>query len=146
LRSGRPSFLDPILKDPRGAWVLRNERTGGLLASTIECAFDSASRRHGLLGRSALAADAAIIIAPCNSIHTFFMRFPIDVAFVARDGRIVRVSRAVPAWRIRAAMRAFAVVELAAGALERAETRQGDWVSVGSAINFWSQPDCRSRP
>ncbi len=122
----RPSFLDPLLKDPRGAWVLRNERTSGVVASTIECAFDSASRRRGLLGRAALPDDAAIIIAPCNSIHTFFMQFSIDVAFVARDGHIVRVSRAVSAWRIRAALRAFAVVELAAGALERTDTKESD--------------------
>ena len=97
-----------------------------MVASTIECAFDSASRRKGLLGRAALPDDAAIIIAPCNSIHTFFMRFSIDVVFVARDGHIVRISRAVSAWRIRAALRAFAVVELAAGALERADTKEND--------------------
>jgi uncharacterized membrane protein (UPF0127 family) len=74
--------------------------------------------------------DAALIIAPCNSIHTFFMRFAIDVVFVARDGRVVHVSRAVPAWRLRLALRAFAVVELAAHSLERSETRDGDPLSL----------------
>ena len=118
------------MKRPQDRWILRNERTSLIVALSLECAFESATRRKGLLGRTSLPGGAALIIAPCNSIHTFFMRFAIDVAFVARDGRVVRVSRAVPAWRIRLALRAFAVVELAAGALERSKTREGDHLSV----------------
>jgi hypothetical protein len=127
------SFLDPLLKRPQDAWVLRNDRTSLIVASSLECAFESATRRKGLLGRTSLPADAALVIAPCNSIHTFFMRFAIDVVFVARDGRVVRVSGAVPAWRIRLALRAFAVVELAAYALERSDTREGDRLSLAQA-------------
>ncbi len=118
------------MKRPQDRWILRNERTSLIVASSLECAFESATRRKGLLGRTSLPGGAALIIAPCNSIHTFFMRFAIDVAFVARDGRVVRVSRAVPAWRIRLALRAFAVVELAAGALEHSQTRDGDPISL----------------
>ena len=137
------SFLDPILKDPRGAWVLRNERTGGVVASTIECAFDSASRRKGLLGRAALHDDAAIIIAPCNSIHTFFMRFSIDVAFVARDGHIVRVSRAVSAWRIarRCAPSLWSSWRLERSIAQTQEKRQASAVAVGlSQLSYESVP------
>ena len=120
----------------RGAWVLRNERTGGVVASTIECAFDSASRRKGLLGRAALPDDAAIIIAPCNSIHTFFMQFSIDVAFVARDGHIVPCqSRGVCVEDPHGGMRAFAVVELSAGALDRADTKENDRLR----LSLWAE-------
>ena len=67
-----------------------------------------------------------MLIAPTNAIHTFFMRFPIDVAFVARDGRVVKIRAAMPAWRISAAWGAHAVVEMAAGELARSGTVTGD--------------------
>jgi uncharacterized membrane protein (UPF0127 family) len=67
-----------------------------------------------------------MILAPCTSIHTFFMKFPIDVLFVARDGRVLKRAAAVPAWRIRAAWRAFAVIELPTGAIDRTDTQVGD--------------------
>ena len=127
------SFLDPILKNPRASWALLNARNGSVLASRVEPAFESASRRKGLLGRHSLDNETAIILAPCNSIHTFFMHFSIDVAFVARDGRLLSIYGSVPAWRIRIGLRAFAVVELAAGTLTRVETRAGDVLRLSSS-------------
>ena len=100
------------------------------LATTVEAALDSASRKRGLLGRDALAPGAALVIAPSNGVHTFFMKFAIDVVFVARDGRVVKIARAVNPWRACLALRAFAAVELAAGAAETAELRVGDRLSV----------------
>jgi len=58
------------------------------------------------------------------------MRFPIDILFVARDGRVVKVRHAVPRRRLAAAWGAFAVVELAAGALEASATVAGDIVTL----------------
>jgi uncharacterized membrane protein (UPF0127 family) len=59
-------------------------------------------------------------------VHTFFMRFPIDLVFAARDGRVVKIRSGVGPWRISAAAGAFAVVELASGAAGRAGLRVGD--------------------
>ena len=56
----------------------------------LETAFDSGTRRRGLLGRDDLAAGTAMVLAPCNAVHTCRMRFPIDVVFAARDGRVTR--------------------------------------------------------
>jgi uncharacterized protein len=120
------SFLDPLLRGETLPRALVNHRHGGVVAQTILPAFDSSSRRRGLLGRDAMPADCALIIAPSNAIHTFFMRFAIDVAFVARDGRVLSVRRGLPPRRIAAAWRGFAVVELASGALDRADVRPGD--------------------
>jgi hypothetical protein len=83
-----------------------------------------------LLRHDALAEGSALIIAPTSAIHTFFMRFPIDVAFVARTGRILKVRRDLPPWRIAAAWRGYAVVELPAGTLARSETGPDDTVVV----------------
>src|SRR5262245_32921978 len=120
------SFLDPLLRKGAPPLVLTNGRNNQIVASSLVPAFDSASRRRGLLKHDGLPEGSALVIAPTNAIHTFFMRFAIDVAFVSRDGRVVKVRTAMPAWRIAAAWRAFAVVELPPGALERAEVQIGD--------------------
>jgi uncharacterized membrane protein (UPF0127 family) len=127
-----PHFLEPLLKLHGPPLALCIDRPSGAttLATTVEAAVDSASRRRGLLGRDSLALDAALVIAPSNGVHTFFMKFAIDVVFVARDGRVVKIARAVKPWRASLALRAFAVVELAAGAAETAALRVGDRLSV----------------
>ena len=58
-------------------------------------AFDSRTRGEGCSDVPRLDRDQALVIAPCSSIHTAFMRFPIDVVFAARDGRVVKVARDV---------------------------------------------------
>jgi len=124
------SFLTPLLREPAVARRLVNVRTGQVVARELLTAFDSASRRKGLLGRDSLPEGAAMLIAPSNAVHTFFMRFPIDVAFLARDGRVLKVRHAVPARRMTAAIRAYAVAELPAGTLERADVRAGDTLAL----------------
>jgi uncharacterized membrane protein (UPF0127 family) len=80
-------------------------RTGRPIATTVEPALDSATRKRGLLGRAGLAPGHALVIAPSNLIHTFFLRFSIDIVF---------------------ARKAFAVVEMAAGTLAEPDLRVGD--------------------
>lgn len=128
-----PSFLNPLLKNPELSYQLRNERTGHVVASELQTAFDSASRRTGLLQHDTMPDGTALIIAPCNAIHTIRMRFAIDVAFVAKDGRIVKLRDAVPPWRMSAALGAFAVIELAAGTFARRDVKVGDQLSVVNA-------------
>jgi uncharacterized membrane protein (UPF0127 family) len=110
--------------------VLVNSRNGAVVARTIETAFDSESRNRGLLGRDAFPAGSALILAPCSSIHMFFMRFAIDAAFVDRQGRILRVAANLRPWRIAIALRAYAVIELPAGTLGAADTRAGDTLRI----------------
>ena len=106
--------------------MIRNARNNALVAGTIETAFDSSTRNKGLLGRTHLPENTALILAPCSSIHTFFMQFSIDVAFVDKAGTIIRLRSSVRPWRIQISPRAFAVVELASGVLARANTQAGD--------------------
>jgi len=124
------SFVDPLLRSTRRDGVLTNTRNHEIVARTLLSAFDSASRRRGLLDHHSLEEGTALIIAPSNAIHTFSMRFAIDVAFVSRDGRVIKISRAVPPWRVAASWRGFAVVEFCAGALARSDTRPGDRLEV----------------
>jgi hypothetical protein len=80
------SFLSPLLgRERASSFQLENERNRVSVARHLLTAFDSPSRRKGLLGRSTLAPGTALIIAPCSAIHTWRMQFDIDVAFVAKD-------------------------------------------------------------
>ena len=103
-----------------------------MVADRLEAAFDRTTRNRGLLGRERLEPGAALILAPCNAIHTWFMRFPIDVVFVRRDGGIVKAIAGLRAWRLAASFRAFAVVELPAGVLAATDTKAGDSLRLAS--------------
>jgi uncharacterized protein len=124
------SFLTPLLQPGQPPLALTNTRNNRIVAATLITAFDSASRRKGLLDRASLADGSAMIIAPTSAIHTFAMRFTIDVIFVSKDGRVLKVRPHVKPRRIAAAWRAFAVVELPAGAIEHSDTRAGDRLQI----------------
>jgi hypothetical protein len=101
------------------------------LAASIVPAFDRKTRNRGLLGRDSFPAGVAMVLAPCSGIHTWFMRFPIDVIFVDRAGRVLRVGRTVPPFRVVFCLKAFAAIELAAGA--SLDTGAGDVLAVTSS-------------
>jgi uncharacterized membrane protein (UPF0127 family) len=89
------------------------------------------SRMKGLLGRSGLAPDEGLWITPCTSIHMFFMRFPIDVVFLDRDLRIVRVFEDVQPWKMaRGGRRAHSVLELPAGRTGFYNLQPGDELTI----------------
>lgn len=121
-----PHFLTPLLKGRAGDYALTIDGRAAVLASAIEPAFDSKTRNRGLLGRDRLADGTALIIAPSNSVHTFGMRFAIDLIYAARDGRVVKIRAGVPRSRISFALGAFAVIEMAAGSAEKAGLSIGD--------------------
>lgn len=127
-------FLRPMLvSDPLTCTLLADGRNEPLARSLIP-AFDSPSRRRGLLGRDSLADGAALIIAPSSAVHTFRMQFPIDLIYARRDGRVLKVREAVPPNRMSGAWGAFAVIELPAGTIARVGLQTGDWLTIRSAV------------
>jgi uncharacterized membrane protein (UPF0127 family) len=129
-------FLAPLLKTSGAASMLCIEGREPPLATVLETAFDSASRNRGLLGRDGLADGSALVIAPGSAIHTFGMRFPIDVIFAARDGRVLKLRRAIPSARLSMALRSFAVIEMAAGSIDRAALAVGDRLVVRPVVDI----------
>jgi uncharacterized membrane protein (UPF0127 family) len=121
-----PHFLTPLLDRPRATWGLCNVTRGTWVATALTPAFDAPSRRRGLLLHDGIDAAHALVLAPTSAIHTFFMTFAIDVLFVARDGRVVKIRESMGPGRMSGAWRAFAVVELAAGRVAACGTRAGD--------------------
>ncbi len=122
------SFLSPLTRNPTASYALRNTRTGERLAVSLETAFDSKARNRGLLGRDRLDDGAALILAPCTSVHTWFMRFPIDLLFVTKEGVVKKVCSAVPPWRMALSWRVLAVIELPAGTV--GDCHPGDTLEV----------------
>lgn len=122
-------FLAPLVRSGREGWTLVHGPSGRVLAGDLHTAFDSASRRSGLLQRSAWPIGAALIIAPCQAVHTVGMRFAIDVLLVDRAGRVVRIRERVRPWRVVIAPTAFAAIELPAGTLA-GTVQAGDALTV----------------
>lgn len=123
------SFLRPLRRSG-GACSLVNARTGSVIAAVVEPALDSKSRRKGLLGRDRLDDDRALVLAPCGAVHTFGMRFPIDVLFVDADGSVMKIVERLRSWRMAAALQACITVELAAGSVRRSHVSTGDRLSI----------------
>jgi uncharacterized protein len=107
-------------------WKVSNVTRGTVLAERVETADRGATRRKGLLGRDGLAPGEGLWIVPCESVHTFFMRFPIDLVYVDRNRRVRKVRSGVPPWRLSACLSAHSVIELAAGAVRASKTEPGD--------------------
>ncbi len=105
-------------------WLVRE---GDVLA-TAEIALTRRDRRRGLRHRDHL--EGALVLRPCRSVHTIGVHFPIDVAFLDRDGVVVRTCCLRP-WRLSPIVaQAAAVIEAHAGAFERWRLRVGDRIEI----------------
>jgi uncharacterized protein len=104
-----------------------------VLGTSIEVANHGATRRKGLLGRSGLPSGEGIWIVPCESVHTFGMRFPIDLVYLDRNKKVRKVRSGVPPWRLSACLSAHSVIELASGTIQTTQTRRGDRLEFSSA-------------
>ncbi len=111
---------------PAEPFTVRNQTRGTVLADRAEVAGTSESRRRGLLKHSEMPSGFGLWIAPCEAVHTFWMRFAIDVLFLSRDKRVLKLARSVKPWRIAVCWRAHSVLELGAGAIDYSQTAIGD--------------------
>jgi uncharacterized protein len=105
--------------------------SGRVLATRLEKPRTFFGRGLGLMFRRTLAPGSGIWIAPCSGIHTFFMRFPIDVVFMDRAHRIVKVCPALKSWRmVPLVLGAHSVVEMAAGTLDGLPLTRGEQLDL----------------
>jgi uncharacterized membrane protein (UPF0127 family) len=101
-----------------------------VLGDSINLADTSAKRRTGLLKHERLAPGEGLWIVPCESVHTFFMKFPIDLVYLGKDRKVCKVRHAVKPWRMSACLRAHSILELPAGAAQDTGTQPGDELRV----------------
>jgi hypothetical protein len=103
-----------------------NQTRGQVLADRADIADTSAKRRRGLLKHTGLQPGEGLWIAPCEGIHTFAMKFPIDVLFVSRKREVVKLRPNMGRSRIALSLLAASVLELPAGTIQRTGTQVGD--------------------
>ncbi len=111
--------------------LLKNKTKDIVLASDLKVAKSIWARTKGLLGHKSLPKEEALWITPCSSIHTCFMKFPIDVAFVDRNLKVTRISTSVKPWRfVFSTFKSESVFEFSSGVLKPDRIEVGDELYV----------------
>jgi hypothetical protein len=103
-----------------------NRRNGNSLTTHAGIANTSELRRRGLLKHSSLEAGDGLWIAPCEAVHTFAMKFAIDVLYLDKKKKVLKIKANMPKSRISFCLSAHSVLELPAGMAEQTGTRVGD--------------------
>ena len=117
------SVLGPLLEAARTQLLIE-------VLGTTSASSGAAGYRYALtdLGRDAMTPGSALVNTRCNAVHTFWMRFPIDVAFVDSAGIVKKVVEDLAPWRMAGALFASTVIEFPAGTLKDGVLRVGDRV------------------
>jgi len=105
---------------------MRNLSRNTEIADCIELADRGPRRRKGLLGRAGLSTGEGLWIVPCEAVHTFGMRFAIDLVYLDRRNRVVKTRSCVRPGRLSACLSAHSVVELPSGTVLHTRTARGD--------------------
>jgi uncharacterized protein len=131
MRSSEPETSAPQVQ-PVGdsRFIVTNLTRNTILADRLEKADTAAKRNKGLLGRSGLDAGEGLWIVPCESVHTFFMQFPLDLVYLDRNHRILKVRAGVRPWRLSACLVAHSIVELPAGVIAASQSQRGDQLEL----------------
>ena len=101
-----------------------------MLADAASVADSSESRRRGLLKHTGLVPGDGLWIVPCESVHSFFMKFTIDVLYLDRQHKVKKVRPEMVPWRASACLAAHSVLELPAGTIARTGTEAGDQLEI----------------
>ena len=110
--------------------LVRNQTRDTVLGRSIDIADTSAKRRTGLLKHERLEPGEGLWIKPCESVHTFFMKFPIDLVYIDKNRKVRKVRHAVPPWRLSMCLTAHSILELPAGTAEQTGTVKGDVLEI----------------
>jgi uncharacterized protein len=124
----RPSIL--VLYSSPLKVLVKNQTRGSVLGKAVDVADTSSKRRTGLLKHERLDNGTGLWIVPCESVHTFFMKFAIDLVYLDKGRKVRKVRNAVPPWRLSACLAAHSVLELPAGTASETGTQVGDELAI----------------
>lgn len=110
--------------------VIRNATRQTLVAGRATLANTSELRRRGLLKHERLEEGEGLLIVPCEGVHTFGMRFPIDVIYLSKKRVVLKIRPEMPRRRMSFCLRAHSVLELPAGMAAKTGTVVGDQLEV----------------
>ena len=106
-----------------------NVKTGKIIADNLEMKDTFLGRLIGLLGKKGLKKGQGIILKPCNQIHTCFMRFNIDVVFISKDLKVLKIIKNMGAWHFSPiVLKSIYTLEVAAGGVKD--------LAVGDQVKF----------
>jgi|SRR5690625_1783865 len=107
--------------------MIINKDNKAVVAKNVIYATNLWQRLIGLMGRKKLGIDSALVIYPCQQIHTFFMKFPIDCIFFNESFEVIKVYESIKPWRMsRKVPKAYGVIELPKGTVKRALIKERD--------------------
>lgn len=109
---------------------IRNLTKGTTLADRADIADTSAERKQGLLKHTGLGEGEGLWIVPCEGVHSFFMKFAIDVVFITKKRVVTKVRPNMVASRIALSLRAHSTIELPVGTIEKSRTAAGDQLEL----------------
>ena len=133
LRPRTPGRGRPVSRPPDGSVLRATTASGAVVADRVRVASGPWSRFVGLMGRRSLAAGEGLWLVPCGSVHMFFMRMPLDVVFLDREQRVVRIAAGLRPWRATLPVRrAKSALELAAGTCAGVGLAVGETLTLGS--------------
>jgi uncharacterized membrane protein (UPF0127 family) len=111
--------------------IVANRTKQTILADHVAAARTFWQRLRGLMGKPVLRPGEGLVLFGDNSIHTFFMRFPIDVLYLDGERRVLRLQEAMPPWKVGPMVRSCrTIVELPPGTIQSAQTSVGDIISL----------------
>lgn len=112
--------------------LLRNLRSNQVVSEKVQVASHFASRFFGLMGKKTLSKENSLLLTSCNSIHTCFMRFTIDVVFVDKDMKVIAIKEKIKPWRFTwPVVGAKSAIEFAAQKIS-SQMKLGDQLHVGN--------------
>lgn len=107
--------------------MLYNVNTDKIVVEHLAVARSFFHRLMGLMGKKSLGKSEGLMLIPCNSIHTCFMKFPIDVVFLNIDHKVIFMKKSVKSWRfINVVRKSYAVIEMPEGTIENKKISAGD--------------------
>ena len=109
---------------------VQNQTKRSTLADRAAIADTSETRNRGLLKHTGLAEGEGLWIVPCEGVHTFFMKFAIDVVFISKKNTVTKIRPNMVRSRIALSLRAHSVLELPVGMIEKTGTKPGDQLEM----------------
>ena len=109
---------------------VRNLTKNTMLADRADIADTSAKRNRGLLKHNGLAEGEGLWIVPCEGVHSFFMKFAIDVVFLNKKRQVTKLRPNMVKSRIALSLRAHSTLELPVGMIEKSRTAVGDQLEL----------------
>ena len=104
-----------------------NAKTGKIIAGDLEMKDSYLGRLIGLLSRKGLNRGQGIVLKPCAQIHTCFMRFAIDVVFISKDFKVLKIIKNMGAWHFSPiVLKSLYTLEVAAGEIK--DLNEGDYI------------------